>query len=147
MKIIKELGSGIIGTVYLVSKNGKPFALKIEHLLEEDLYDPHSPFWNEARFVKEVAKKHPMQFMQWLDFDLIEPCTHQQVYPVDLEVFPPNKQKYLLKLASSPLCVKKLYSFVDQTLNQIQLISQEEYKSMVIQLLYIYHLMIFFLIH
>jgi hypothetical protein len=141
VKIIKELGHGIMGTVYLVSYKGKQYALKIEHILEEDIEDKTSPTWNEIYFTEDVANKHPEQFMVLHNYDFIDKCELKQEYATDLSFFPEPKQKYLKKLAASPYCVRKIYSLVDTVLDKVKLNSVGERYSMIIQLLYIIYLM------
>jgi hypothetical protein len=141
VKIVKELGNGIMGTVYLVSYKGDQYALKIEHILEEDIEDKTSPTWNEINFAKDLANKHPEQFMVLYNYDFIDKCELKQEYKIDLSFFPDPKQKYLRKLAASPYCVRKIYSLVDSTLDKVKFNSLEERYSMLIQLLYIIYLM------
>jgi len=141
VKILKELGHGIMGTVYLVSYKKKNYALKIEHILEEDVKDKTSPVWNEIYFAKKLANKYPEQFMSLLGYDFIDNCDLKQEYPVDISIFPESKQNFLKKIASSPFCVRKIYSLVDTTLDKIKIKSLEERYSMIIQLLHIIHLM------
>lgn len=141
VKIIKELGHGIMGTVYLVSYKGKNYALKIEHILEEDIADKSSPIWNEIRFAEDVANSNPQHFMTLNNYDFIDKCELKQEYAADLSHFPDLKQKFLKKLAASPFCVRKIYSLVDTTLDKVEMKSKEEYYSMMIQMLYIVYLM------
>lgn len=141
VKIIKELGHGIIGTVYLVSYKGKKYAMKVEHVFKDDIQDPSSPVWNEIRFTQDIANKNPRHFMMLYNYDFVDDCEHTQKYPVDLSIFPQGKQEYLKKLANSNYCVRKIYSLVDDTLNNVNLKTKEENYSMIIQLLYIIYLM------
>lgn len=141
VKVLRELGHGIIGTVYLVSYRGKEYALKIEHILKEDIEDKSSPLWNEIRFAEDIANSNPEQFMILYNYDFIDNCQLKQEYAADLSFFPQLKQAYLKKLADSPLCVRKIYSLVDTTLDKLDLKSLEERYSMIIQILYIIYLM------
>jgi hypothetical protein len=141
VKMIKELGHGIMGTVYLVTYKGKQYALKIEHILEEDIDDQSSPLWNEIRFAEDIANSNPEHFMTLNNYDFIDKCELKQEYAADLSHFPELKQKFLKKLAASPFCVRKIYSLVDTTLDKVELKSKEEVYSMIIQLLSIVHLM------
>jgi hypothetical protein len=141
VKIIRELGHGMIGTVYLVEYKGKQYALKIEHVLKSDIQESNSPIWNEIHFAIDVANPNPNHFMKLYDFDFVNSCNLKQEYPMDLEVLPKQKQKYLISLASSPYCIRKLYSLVDSTLDQVKFNSLQERYSFIIQLLYILYLM------
>ena len=140
-KIIKKLGSGIIGTVYLADYQGKRYALKIEHILEEDIKDKSSHVWNEIRFAKDIANKNPMQFMTLYDYDIIDKCELKQEYAIDIGILPEPTQKYLKQLAESEFCVRKIYSLVDTTLSKIEFKNLEEIYSMILQMMYIVHLM------
>jgi len=72
-KIIKELGQGLFGTVYLVEKNGKNYALKVEHILEKDVEkNLRSPLWREIDFFSNFASKHKDQFIQLIEHDIIK---------------------------------------------------------------------------
>lgn len=141
VKIIKEIGHGIMGTVYLVSYNGNKYALKIEHVLEEDLYDATSPVWNEITFAEDLANSNREHFMTLHNYDFVKDCKLKQESSPNLQFFPPGKQKYLKLLADSPYCVRKIYSLVDNTLDKIKLKTKEENYSMIIQILYIIYLM------
>jgi hypothetical protein len=141
VKIIKELGHGIMGTVYLVEYKGKNYALKIEHIFDEDIDDKTSPTWNEILFAENLANKYPEQFMFLYNYDFINNCELKQKYAADLSYFPETKQNFLKKLSYSPFCVRKIYSLVDSTLNKVKLNNLQERYSMIIQLLYILFLL------
>ena len=62
-KIIKEIGIGMMGTVYLIEdQQNNKYAMKIEKNLEEQInkslkYD----LWREIEFQKTMNKKYPNQ--------------------------------------------------------------------------------------
>jgi hypothetical protein len=135
-KIEKFLSEGVMGKVYLVSKYGKKYAMKIEYLSSEN--DPY--FQTELKFVNEVAFKHPDHFMQLVDYDIVKNCKEES--PPLPDYFSEEEKKYLLKLRSSGICVRKIYSLIDSTLHSLPIdkMSLEERYSMLIQLLYINYL-------
>lgn len=139
-KIIKELGYGFYGTVFLVEKKGKKYALKIEHILPSHLKkDLSSPTWREIDFSKNLANKNPDQFMQLLEYDFIDKCKLVQKYPSD--VVPKNMYFNLKNLKESPYCSIKIYNYIDYTINSFPFQSLKEYYSILIQLVYAVYLM------
>ena len=70
-KIIKKIGKGFSGTTYLVKKNGKSYALKIQKILESDIKKSlRIEHWREIEFCKKFANKHPEHFMTLYDYDI-----------------------------------------------------------------------------
>ena len=135
-KIEKFLSEGMMGKVYLVSKYGKKYAMKIEYLSDiNDLY-----FQTELKFVKEVASKHPDHFMQLLDYQIDTNCKEESP---ELPDWLSDEQKdYLINLRSSGICAKKIYSLIDTSLNKLPIeeMTIKERYSMLIQVLYINYL-------
>jgi len=152
-KIIKTLGAGMIGTTYLITNNDnkgdkgdKKYALKIEKILEKDVKKSTKSFtWREIEFCKFMNKKYPGLFMTLYDYDIIDLCNHEQKYALDLKNFPKKVQKDLKKVADSPFCSRKIYSLIDNTLqNELKekkIKSKEEVLSIMIQLSYLIYLM------
>jgi len=135
-KVEKFLGQGIIGKVYLVQKDGVRYAMKIEYIESED-----SPYLqNELKFVNEVASKYPEQFMQLIDYDFIKNCKEDT--PQIPDWLDKRGVEYLTKIRSGGLCVRKIYSLIDNTLSDdlIKAMNLSERYSMLIQLLYINYL-------
>jgi len=64
--IIKTLGKGMHGTVYLVKNSeGIEFAMKVEQIFEKDLEQNFkSPVWREIDFANIMSSKYPQQFMK-----------------------------------------------------------------------------------
>ena len=76
-KIEKELGSGMIGTTYLVELNLKKYALKIEKISPENL-EPNTKYqeWREIEFSEKFGNLYPEQFITLYSYDIKENCTH-----------------------------------------------------------------------
>ena len=135
-KVLKFLSQGLMGKVYLVSKDGKKYAMKVEYILSEN--DPSVK--NELKFLQEVASKHPEQFIQLVDYEFIQDCKEEA--PKIPDWVDENSKKYFLTLRNSKVCVRKIYSLIDNTLSDeiIRDMNLKERYSMLIQLLYINYL-------
>ncbi len=142
-KIIKQLGYGMIGTVFLVENNEKRYALKIEHILERDVKrNTTSDHWREIDFCEKFGNKHPEQFIKLVDYDIIDTCLHKQKYSSKISLFPKKMQKYLLELSKSKYCVRRIYTLVDSSLDKIlQKLSIKQCYSLIIQLIYVLELL------
>jgi len=71
--IIKILGKGMHGTVYLVKNiEGKEYAMKVEQIFEKDLeQNSKSPVWREIDFANTMSSKYPQQFMKIFEYENI----------------------------------------------------------------------------
>ncbi len=138
-KIIKELGKGGYGVVYLVNNpdNEKNYAMKIEKIREEDidLDNKFSPLTKELKFNIKVAKKYPNFFMRLLDYDIVKDCDYKwKATEKDNEI---NKE-----LEKSPYCFRKIYTLVDGVVCNIRnKISAKALKSLIIQFIYTIYIM------
>jgi serine/threonine protein kinase len=57
IKVIKELGAGMWGTVYLINYKNKKYAMKVQKILEEEkVKNPKFPIWRELLFYRDVNK-------------------------------------------------------------------------------------------
>jgi serine/threonine protein kinase len=154
-KIIKELGHGMMGTVYLIecieettktnkiSKTNKTnqknkYALKIEHIEKKDLKPNNkSETWREINFYNNLGNKYPEQFIHMIEYDFIEDCEHKQKYSFDLNLFDKKVQNKIKNKASSNFCIRRVYDLVDGSLTQIiAKLEPEQIYSMIIQLSY-----------
>lgn len=147
-KIIKKIDSGDFGTIYLVKKDKKEYALKIEKILEEEVKeDLSSPVWREIDFSNNLGNLYPDQFMQIYDYDIIDECKHDQEYPGIMKDPIKDKHKYVKiymeNRIKSKYCSRKIYSLIDIELRKLipKLKNQNEIYSIVIQICYAIYLM------
>jgi hypothetical protein len=115
-KIIKELGYGFLGTVYLVEKNKKKYGMKIEHVLESDVIDKDSKLFRENRFYEKFANKYPEYFVTMKEFDIIDNCKHIQKYPNKILT---RFQESTLELERSKFCIRRIITLIDGSLGSI----------------------------
>lgn len=145
-KIIKQLGHGMIGTVYLIEKKTNTkykYALKIEHVEKKDTNpNPKSAVWREINFYTKFATRYPDQFIQMLEYDFVTNCVHIQTYSYDLELFSLAVQKKLKRLAQSKFCVRKVFELVSGTLDKIIFkLKINQIYSLIIQIVYSIYLL------
>lgn len=116
-KIIKELGRGGNGIVYLVIDNyGNKYAMKKEKVNEYTIKSYSSKFWREIKF-KKFSKKYPEQFNVLIDYDF-------------------QKKKILNKSIIEN--VRFIYDINDGTFFSImEHLSKKELYSAIIQITYI----------
>ena len=136
MEIIKELGSGMFGTVYKIKKDNKYYAMKVEHILESDFKkDLKSPQWREIDFATKMNSKYPDQFIKLYNYEFIEDCDHTQKYSVDLKEFAKYHRDKINKLAKSKYCIKKIYELVDGSVRDIiNTLDEKQKYSMLAQM-------------
>jgi serine/threonine protein kinase len=141
-KIVKELGSGYAGTVYLVVKNGKYYALKIEKVLEEEVTKNYKYFgWREIDFANQVASRYPNQFIELVDYDFIGDCKHVQKTLKPIEQFSDKIKDLILRVRASEFCFRRIYTLVDNSVDHIiRDLKKQQIYSIFIQILYIVYL-------
>jgi serine/threonine protein kinase len=138
-KIIKELGHGMIGTVYLAKYKKKKYALKIEHILEEDIKESSSSsVWREIFFSNKFANKYPEQFIKLYKYDIIDNCTHEQTYNINVNLLNKSISKRIRNIAKSNYCIRKVYSLIDGNLKDIlDKLTTKQLYSIILQYSYI----------
>ena len=146
-KIIKQLGNGMFGTVYLVSHNNINYAYKIEHILSSEYKNyKNSNSNDEIEFSIKFANNYPNQFIQLKDYDFIKECIHKQRYSMKLtkKTFGKEIVSSFKKIAKSPYCCRKIYTLVDTSLDKLKdfhKFNHNQLYSMLIQLYYGLYLM------
>ena len=115
-KVIKKLGSGMFGSVYLVEMNKKQYALKIEKILKKDIEDKNSPINNEINFSINFGNKFHNYFVSLLAYDFIDNCKHVQKYGKQFKSLPKYSKQFLKKKNESTTCCRRIYSLIDTTL-------------------------------
>lgn len=134
--VISELGHGMFGTVYKIKYKDKYFAMKIEHILDNDkTKNIKSAVWRELDFMKKFAIKNKDQIMQMYHYDFIDSCEHKQKYSGDLKNFSKYNRDKLIKLSKSKTCIRKIYELLDGKVQDIIYnLTLEQKYSFIIQL-------------
>ena len=122
IKVIKKLGSGVIGTTYLIEMNGEKYVDKIEKINKDDIYfDLSKNLWREIEFANKFASKYPNHFMQLKSFEIVKECDHVQPNPPPFiqgkkrqDLINKNKSDYCSKLIYSPVLDGTLQSFYNK---------------------------------
>lgn len=78
IEVLKKLGNGVLGTVYLIKINGKKYIAKIEKISENEIkYNTSYTLWREIDFSKFTAK-YPDYFMTLKSWTITNNCQHTQ---------------------------------------------------------------------
>jgi len=142
LKLIKKIGYGMYGTIYLVKYENDYRALKIEHILKKDMNKKSSIIWNEINFSLNFGNNYPDQFIKLHAYDFINNCEHNQEYSSNITIFSNKTQKKIKSLSSSDFCIRKIYSLIDTSLDKIfNKLSKVQIYSMLIQLFYTVNLL------
>lgn len=130
-KIIKELGHGMNGVVFLVKYHDKKYALKIEHIYEKDIEKSNSSYiWREIFFCKKLGNKYPNQFTKLYKYDIISDCNYKHSKNIIL-----NIKNKIDGLSQSKYCIRRIYDLVDGTFKDlIYKLSDEQISSFILQL-------------
>ena len=145
MKIIKKIGMGMFGTVFLVEDKQKQYAMKIQKILDIDMTENSiSPIYREIEFNENIGSIYPEQFIQLYKYEYEENCKHIQEYTkqlkgiekIILETSGIFKQNFI-NLKKSTNCVKFYYELMDGNLEEIlSTLSHKQILSMFIQVIY-----------
>ncbi len=134
------ISEGFKGKVYIVKSqdSGKNYAMKVEYISgPNDLV-----FKNELKFIKEVASKHPDQFIQLIDYRFVKNC--QESSPkYNTNLLSQYSINWLKKLRSLKFCIEKVYTLVDTILRKINIqdLTLQQRYSCIIQVMYVIHLL------
>lgn len=133
-KIIKELGHGMNGVVFLTQYKKKKYALKIEHIYEKDIQKTSSSYiWREIFFCEKFANKYPEQFTTLYKYDIISDCDYKHN-----DNFLLNLKESVSDISKSKYCIRRIYDLIDGTINNIiYKLSNKQISSFIIQLSYI----------
>lgn len=122
VKVIKKLGSGVMGTTYLIElsqgKEKRRYICKIEKIWESDsMFRLDAPIWREIIFAK-FCKKYPEHFMILKSWEIMNDCNHKQMSPGwKMDTY--SRKNWTLR-NKSPYCSKLVYQPVlDGTLNTV----------------------------
>jgi len=122
-KIIKKLGAGLHGSVYLVKnkKTKKKYAMKVEKVIEKNL---KSQIYRELDFSQHMTTKYPQQFMKIYEYKN-KKCSYvnwsqnklnEQNKLNNIDIY---EEKYYRELIASPYCSITITSIVDDTIHYI----------------------------
>ena len=113
VKIIKILGSGLLGTTYLVNYQNKKYALKIQHILEQDKNKNFRVrIWREIDlydYIKNLNLDDKEFFSNLYGYEIINNCLHKQIR--ENKIINENFFKELNALDTSPYCIKFLIEY------------------------------------
>jgi serine/threonine protein kinase len=148
-KIVKRLGYGVFGSVYLVKdpKTKKEYALKIQKMVclkkNKNKFVITEEVLREIEFTKKMDK-YPQQFMKLHCYTIDNRCFYDQPKPP----FKPDKklQKYLDDLNKSQCCVELMYDLKDGVFGDLEYSytvksSSSQIYSYVAQMTYILYLL------
>ncbi len=100
IRVIREIGAGVSGTVYLVESGKKKYIYKIEKILDTEAYE------RQVDFDEKVAKFYPNTFLTLKSHGIINSCKHKQFLPKFVKgAF----RKALEKKDKSHICIFLLY--------------------------------------
>jgi len=82
IEIIKEIGAGVNGTTYLVKYKNKDYAMKIQHILDEDrIVDFNKALWRELEpynYIETLKKEDQYFFARLYGYNIYDQCKHIQ---------------------------------------------------------------------
>lgn len=149
VKIIKKLGTGMFGTTYLCNYENKKYALKIEHILEENKKkDFNNQMWREIdlyKYIDTMPKKDQIFFTRLHAYEIYDNCTHKQIrpFPINMDDIKNEFAQKLKKLDNSTWCVKYLLDYKGKTnlgdflIKNSDKLKIEQVYSIVCQIIYI----------
>ncbi len=116
-KMIKKLGQGLSGTVYLIEdlKTKTQYAYKIQKIFENDLSNNFkSSIIRQIDFKKNIIDKYPNHFMNLIDHYITHNCKHQLNY--NIEKIPKDYKEKAIMRRDSSVCVHYIYTLIDYTI-------------------------------
>ena len=118
VKIIRKLGSGVMGTVYLSEIDGVPAITKIEKY-DGDITTKAS-YIRQLIFNDAVAQHHPDRFMTLVSSGVINMCDHKQKLPNFMKgAKPAIKAHHKLRDSWNKCCVLSYKPVLAHTLRSV----------------------------
>lgn len=136
-KVIRELGYGVTGTVFLVTnKKKQKYVLKIKKIRKEDINISHTK--NLIYFASNLAIKYPNNLSYMIDSGIINECTHSQKKPE----FILNKEMMndWNKTQESTYCFIEVYNYIKGNTIDHFMGNQNQNISLFMQMIYISYL-------
>ena len=118
IKIVKKLGAGMWGTVYLIDYENKKYAMKVQKILEEEkTQNPKFPIWRELLFFNDVNKmpRDAQKFFCRLHGYKIQECgKYRHIRPKNV---PENSifVKKFKEMNASNICVVLVMDYLGST--------------------------------
>ena len=106
-KIIKTLGNGVMGTVFLCEYNQKTAIAKMEKF--DGTFDTSNPYMRQIEF-NEFAKLHADRFLTLLFSGIVNNCIFKQPMPKNIKEWPANFRNWWLTRQKSDVCSLLIYS-------------------------------------
>jgi serine/threonine protein kinase len=115
IKVIKKLGAGMWGTVYLIDYENKKYAMKVQKILEEEkTQNPKFPIWRELLFFNDVNKmpRDAQKFFCRLHGYKIQECgKYRHIRPKNISQNSIHVE-YFKKMNASNICVVLVMDYV-----------------------------------
>jgi serine/threonine protein kinase len=118
IKVVKKLGAGMWGTVYLIDYENKKYAMKVQKILEEEkTQNPKFPIWRELLFFNDVNKmpRDAQKFFCRLHGYKIQECgKYKHIRPKNV---PENSifVKKFKEMNASNICVVLVMDYLGST--------------------------------
>jgi len=150
LKVIRKLGTGMLGTTYLVEYRGKQYAQKIQHILPKDIHKNYkNDLWRELDLYEYINTLNPEEqqfFTRLHGFKIFDNCAHNQIlerpFKVDYTADNPFVKRLNL-LDQSPWCATYLLDYKGETTLDHYLannkLKPEQYYSICLQVCKIIH--------
>jgi hypothetical protein len=139
-KTVKFLSSGMYGMIYLVRKNNKEYALKIEHIFNQEVVENYTcPVWREIYFCYKFGNKYPELYLKLYGYDIVENYKYTHKYKIDIKFATEKDQEFYKSLHNSTTSIRKIYELIDYNYNTIlqkKVMPQNMIYSMLVQILY-----------